>query len=131
MATVSRHSAVAEFPGDIRLEGVFAWLSWLILHLVLLVGFHNRMHVLISWLCTYLTHNRSARLILLGAASRESAKPAPVQPRVQRLVESHDTCRTGQEPAHTIPSTNDAVDPLRHIKLLLEQQRQDPRARRS
>lgn len=64
MATVGRHAAVAEFPGEIRLEGFFAWLTWLFLHLVLLTGFHNRAHVLVSWLCTYCTKDRSARLIL-------------------------------------------------------------------
>ncbi len=64
MATVGRHAAVAEFPGEIRLEGFFAWLTWLFLHLVLLTGIHNRAHVLVSWLCTYCTKDRSARLIL-------------------------------------------------------------------
>ncbi|MFK7843728.1 MAG: NAD(P)/FAD-dependent oxidoreductase [Rhodothermales bacterium] len=64
MATIGRHAAVAEFPGEIRLEGFFAWLTWLSLHLLLLVGFHNRVHVLVSWLCNYFTKDRSARLIL-------------------------------------------------------------------
>ena len=64
MATIGRHAAVAEFPGDIRLAGFFAWLTWLGLHLVLLVGFSNRMHVLISWITGYVTQTRSARLIL-------------------------------------------------------------------
>lgn len=98
MATISRHSAVAEFPGDIRLEGVFAWLTWLMLHLLLLIGFRNRLHVLISWVCNYCTKDRSSRLILNptvsspitnkpAAAVHERAvlhTPKPVKSQVQQ-----------------------------------------------
>ena len=77
MATISRHSAVAEFPGDIRLEGVFAWLTWLMLHLLLLIGFRNRLHVLISWVCNYCTKDRSSRLILNPVdSSQVTANPS-------------------------------------------------------
>ncbi len=119
MATVSRHAAVAEFPGDIRLQGFFAWLSWLVLHLVLLVGFHNRMHVIISWICTYLTQNRSARLIL------------PIDP--QTAIDP----TTSNQPAGDggVPVSNGVnlvdVDPLHHIKLLLEQHKRQKGALRS
>ena len=64
MATIGRHAAVTEFPGDIRFAGTFAWLTWLALHLSVLVGFHNRLHVLISWICSYISNCRGARLIL-------------------------------------------------------------------
>ncbi len=111
MATVSRHAAVAEFPGDIRLQGVFAWLSWLLLHLVLLVGFHNRMHVIISWLCTYITHNRSARLIL--PIEQRAAFHAEGIPRPQDERVLPDPAQFAARPK--------GDDPLHHIKLLLEQ----------
>ena len=64
MATVGRNDAVAELPIGLRLGGVLAWLSWLGLHLVFLVGFRNRVAVLLSWVWNYLTYDRAARLIL-------------------------------------------------------------------
>ena len=74
MAIVSRHSAVAELPGDIRLAGVFAWLSWLLLHVALLAGWHNKLHVVTSWICNYISRDRKARLIL---ANNKPSKPQP------------------------------------------------------
>ena len=64
MATIGRHDAVAEFPLGIRFGGVPAWLAWLGLHLLLLVGFRNRVAVFLSWVWNYLTYDRVARLIL-------------------------------------------------------------------
>lgn len=64
MATIGRNDAVAELPFGIRFDGFLAWLSWLGLHLFFLIGFRNRVAVLLSWLWNYLTYDRSARLIL-------------------------------------------------------------------
>ena len=64
MATIGRRAAVAELPGGIRLRGGLAWLAWLGLHLVFLVGTHNRASVLLSWAWNYLTWDRGPRLIL-------------------------------------------------------------------
>ena len=64
MATIGRHDAVAELPFRIRLEGPLAWLAWLALHLLFLVGFRNRVAVLLSWVWNYVTYDRAARLIL-------------------------------------------------------------------
>ncbi len=64
MATIGRNDAVAELPMGIRFTGFLAWLSWLGLHLLFLVGFRNRVAVLLSWVWNYLTYDRSARLIL-------------------------------------------------------------------
>ena len=75
MATIGRRAAVAELPGGIRLRGGLAWLAWLGLHLVFLVGTRNRASVLLSWAWNYLTWDRGPRLILDGsqnlAASRD------------------------------------------------------------
>ena len=57
MATVSRFSAVAKI-GRLELGGFVAWLSWLLLHLVYLVGFKSKLTTLISWTATFLTMNR-------------------------------------------------------------------------
>jgi NADH dehydrogenase len=62
LATIGRKSAVADF-GAVRFSGVVAWLAWLFVHLMYLVGFENRILVLIKWMYNYITHNRGARLI--------------------------------------------------------------------
>ncbi len=62
LATIGRAAAVADF-GRIRLTGWIAWWAWLFVHLMLLVGFENRLLVLAQWAWNYLTRNRSARLI--------------------------------------------------------------------
>jgi NADH:ubiquinone reductase (H+-translocating) len=63
MATIGRRAAVAELPGGIRLRGGLAWLAWLALHLVTLVGHRNRASVLLNWAWNYLTWDRGPRLI--------------------------------------------------------------------
>ncbi len=62
MATIGRHAAVARI-GAVRLKGYPAWLAWLFIHLMFLVGFRNKLFVLISWGYAYITMGRGARLI--------------------------------------------------------------------
>ena len=62
LATIGRRAAVADF-GFTRVSGVIAWLAWLFVHLLYLVGFENRVVVLIRWMYNYITRNRGARLI--------------------------------------------------------------------
>ncbi len=64
MATIGRRAAVAELPLGLRLRGTLGWVSWLGLHLVTLLGFRNRLAVLVNWAWNYLTWDRGARLIL-------------------------------------------------------------------
>jgi NADH dehydrogenase len=58
MATISRYSAVAKV-GKLEFGGFFAWLAWLFLHLLYLVGFKNRVSTLFSWINTFGSDNRS------------------------------------------------------------------------
>lgn len=62
LATVGRTAAVADF-GKLRLSGPLAWLAWLALHLMFLVGFRNRIIVLFQWLWSFISYDRGARLI--------------------------------------------------------------------
>lgn len=62
LATIGRASAVGYF-GARQLSGLIAWLIWLFVHLMYLVGFRNRVVVLLQWAFQYLTFNRGARLI--------------------------------------------------------------------
>ena len=62
MATIGRNHAIAELWG-LRLHGRLAWLAWLFIHLMYLVGFENRLIVFVKWALQYFTFNRGARLI--------------------------------------------------------------------
>lgn len=62
LATIGRAAAVAEF-GKIHISGFLAWLAWLFVHILFLVGFRNRLLVLIQWAWSYVTYERGARLI--------------------------------------------------------------------
>ncbi|MDT4967215.1 MAG: hypothetical protein QOJ64_1952 [Acidobacteriota bacterium] len=62
MATIGRRRAVAQI-GRWQFSGFFAWLMWLFVHLLLLVGFRNRLMVMREWAWAYFTRERSARLI--------------------------------------------------------------------
>lgn len=64
MATIGRSAAVAQFPNGWKFTGFLAWAMWLFLHLVYLIGFRNRLNVMINWAWHYFTYDRSARLIL-------------------------------------------------------------------
>ncbi len=64
MATIGRRAAVAELPLGVNLRGSPAWFAWLGLHLIFLVGFRNRLSVLIGWAWNYLTWDRGPRIIL-------------------------------------------------------------------
>ena len=63
LATIGRNKAVADFP-FIRLSGIIAWFLWLVVHLMTLVGFRNRVIVLINWMWNYFSYDRAIRLIV-------------------------------------------------------------------
>lgn len=62
MATIGRSKAVA-VVGKIKLTGFVAWMAWLSLHLLFLIGFRNKLIVLIQWVYSYFTYKRGARII--------------------------------------------------------------------
>mgnify|MGYP002713216553 CR=1 FL=1 len=64
MATIGRRRAVAWIYNKIQLRGFLAWLAWLALHLLTLLGFRNRLNVFINWVWNYFTYDRSVRIIL-------------------------------------------------------------------
>jgi len=71
MATIGRHAAVTELANGWRIGGPLGWLSWLGLHLVYLMGFRNRVNVLVNWAWNYLTFDRGSRIL------RESERRRP------------------------------------------------------
>jgi NADH dehydrogenase len=62
MATIGRHRAVGDL-GWLRFKGYLAWWFWLLLHIFWLIGFRNRLTVMTQWAFSYLTYQRSTRLI--------------------------------------------------------------------
>ncbi|HUO27192.1 MAG TPA: NAD(P)/FAD-dependent oxidoreductase [Candidatus Aquilonibacter sp.] len=81
LATIGRAAAVADF-GKIHISGYPAWLSWLFVHILFLIGFRNRLLVFIQWAWSYLTFERGARLIT-GSTQLpgwSGVAPSPVTP---------------------------------------------------
>ncbi len=83
MATIGRMAAVADVKWPFRghLSGFFAWVTWAVVHVFFLIGFRNRLAVATSWVWTYLTFSRGARLItgdqrLPGWQDQVNAGPA-------------------------------------------------------
>ena len=70
MATIGRSAAVA-WIGKIKISGWLAWLAWLFVHLIFLIGFRNKLAVLLQWTYSYFSYKRSARIIT-------GLPPAPV-----------------------------------------------------
>jgi NADH dehydrogenase len=62
LATIGRNSAVGIAKG-IKVKGFIAWLMWLLIHIYFLIGFENRIFVMANWAYSYLSYQRSARLI--------------------------------------------------------------------
>jgi NADH dehydrogenase len=62
MATIGRSAAVAKI-GRFEFAGFPAWLAWLGVHLIFLIGFRNKLAVLLQWAYSYLTYKRGARII--------------------------------------------------------------------
>lgn len=81
LATIGRAAGVADF-GRIKLSGVIAWMAWLFIHLVFLIGFRNRVLVMVSWAWSYFTYDRGARLITGPLPRREAAAPPETSPSV-------------------------------------------------
>ena len=73
MATIGRNRAVADLP-FLKFSGFIAWLTWMFVHLMAIVGVKNRLLIFINWMWNYLTYDQSLRLIL-WAARKEKSSP--------------------------------------------------------
>jgi NADH dehydrogenase len=77
MATIGRSAAVAKI-GRIEFSGFVAWLAWLVVHLIFLVGFRNKLAVLFQWFYSYITYKRGARIITTTVCPKLPAPSASV-----------------------------------------------------
>ncbi len=85
LATIGRHRAIADF-GFARLAGPIAWWFWLFVHILYLVGFRNRLAVLIEWAYAYFTYQRGARLIIGAHSPAPTASPSEADARMRARV---------------------------------------------
>jgi NADH dehydrogenase len=96
LATIGRAAAVAQF-GKIHISGFIAWLAWLFVHILFLIGFRNRLLVFIQWAWSYVTYERGARLItgstdLPGwSAVPPPSEPSAREPQVSAAVENRSS----------------------------------------
>jgi NADH:quinone reductase (non-electrogenic) len=74
LATIGRSKAVADVKG-LHLSGFTAWVTWLVVHLFYLIGFQNRLLVLIRWTVSFATRGRGARLIVRSPDVHDAADP--------------------------------------------------------
>ncbi len=77
MATIGRRSAIAQLSSGTVFYGTVGWIAWLMLHLVYLIGFRNRVVVLINWVWHYFRWPSGPRLIIGDVSTRPSAGPRP------------------------------------------------------
>lgn len=91
MATIGRNKAIAEIQGW-KFSGFIAWLMWLFLHVLFLIGFRNRLAVMTEWMWAYFTRERSARLITGDAEEMRDAmqfiEAKPEVPAVEKRKET-------------------------------------------
>lgn len=98
MATIGRSRAVAWIYNRIPFTGYIAWVMWLVLHLIWLMGFRNRASVLVGWIWNYFTYDRSVRIILEPALRGSAEEPS-----------SSTGFTTLSQVATIIPFSSDAV----------------------
>lgn len=82
LATIGRNKAVADL-GKLRFQGFFAWLIWMFVHLITLLGFRNKVIVFVNWLSSYISYNGGTRLIIKRFVHEEiphaEDKPEPIK----------------------------------------------------
>ena len=74
MATVGRNKAVVDLP-KFHFGGLFAWMVWMFVHLMSIVGFRNRLVILTNWIWNYMTYDRGTRLIIRTFLRNKNYKP--------------------------------------------------------
>lgn len=90
LATIGRNRAVADL-GRLRFQGFTAWLLWIFIHLMNLIGFRNKLVVLINWVWNYFTYDRGIRLIFRGFREPAGGRDQPAsQPELPAAFASVD-----------------------------------------
>lgn len=78
MATIGRNRAVADLP-FLKFSGFIAWLTWMFVHLMAILGVKNRLLIFVNWMWNYVTYDQSLRLILKAADGNKEKLPVPAE----------------------------------------------------
>lgn len=78
MATVGRNKAVVDFPGKATLGGFPAWIVWMFVHLISIIGFRNKLIVFLNWVWNYFTYDKGTRLIIRKFIPKKVKQPEEV-----------------------------------------------------
>lgn len=71
LAIIGRSRAVADLPGNLRVSGFFAWMTWLLIHIYYSIGFRNKLVVLSNWIYRFFTYQPGTRLIIRAFVREE------------------------------------------------------------
>jgi hypothetical protein len=113
MATIGRRAAVAQLRGGVVLRGTVGWLAWFGLHLVYLMGFRNRLTVVVNWTWRYLNWPSGPRIIIesrLDLVDRGHPHPSRLLAR-----SGHRDDRYIQEARRDVGEAKEADEPRRVI----------------
>jgi NADH dehydrogenase len=90
MAIVSRNKAVVDLPKGIHFKGFLGWLSWLFIHLILLVGFRNKAVALVDWAFSYFSSGQALRLIIRPFNPNDRGRDAQGKHAAEVLAATHE-----------------------------------------
>lgn len=74
MATIGRNKAVVDMPNGLHFKGFFAWLVWMFVHIMYLIGFRNKLITLNNWIWSYFTYDKGTRLIIRTFTAEQRRK---------------------------------------------------------
>ena len=92
MATIGRRRAVAHVAG-IRMRGTLAWLAWLFVHLMYVVGFANRVLVLVRWMSSYVANGRGERVLVRTVQAGAPTASRGDESSVAAVRDAHERAR--------------------------------------
>ena len=95
MATVGRNRAVAEFS-KVKMQGWFAWVMWLVVHLRSILGVRNKVVVLLNWVWNYFTYDQSMRMIVYARKAKEIRDREAIEATTHWGERPHAGAATGQ-----------------------------------
>jgi NADH dehydrogenase len=98
MATIGKKKAIADLRGW-HFSGFIAWLMWLLLHVTFLIGFRNRIYVLLEWFWAYVTRERSARLVTGDAEELRNALEFMIPEPAAKLYREFDEAKAKEAKA--------------------------------
>jgi NADH dehydrogenase len=111
LATIGRAAAIADLGKNVKLSGTLAWLTWLLVHIMFLIGFRNRVLVLFEWAWSYFTHDRGARLIVGDTHVEPDARALPKPTRALASGDAKQALPVPDEAAV------DALDPVEEASI--------------